>query len=48
MSVREPAADWDGMLRMEDIRRRGIVDDDSFPKVSTDLGEILLTSQSKP
>ena len=30
MSVREPTADRDGVLRVENIGRRGIVDDDGI------------------
>jgi hypothetical protein len=30
MGIREPTADWDGMLRVENVRGRRIVDDDSF------------------
>ena len=39
--VREPAADRDGVLRVEDVRRGRVVDNDSVLQVTTDLREIL-------
>ena len=41
MSVGEPAADGDGVLRVEDIGCRGVVDDDCFAEVTANLGEVL-------
>lgn len=41
MSIRKPAADWDGVLRVENVRRRRVVDNDGVLEVSTDLGKIL-------
>jgi len=37
MSVREPATDGNRVLRVEDIRSGGVVNDDRFFQVSTDL-----------
>ena len=37
MSVGEPAADGDSVLRMENVRRGGVVDDDGFSQVTPDL-----------
>lgn len=37
MSIREPAADWNGVLGMEDVGGGGVVDDDGFFKVSANL-----------
>ena len=49
MSVGEPAANGDGVLRVEDVGRRGVVDYNSFTEVAADLGEILYsTSESFP
>lgn len=45
MGIREPAADRNGMLRMEDIRCGRVVDDDGFSEVTTDLGEVLLVRE---
>jgi hypothetical protein len=45
VGIREPAADWDGMLRVEDIRGWRVVDNDSVLQVTTDLREILRLSQ---
>ena len=45
MGVREPAADRDGVLRVEDVRRGRVVDNDSVLQVTTDLREILRLSQ---
>lgn len=39
--VREPAADGDGVLRVEDVRGRRVVDDDGILQIPSDLGEIL-------
>lgn len=41
MCVREPTADRDGVLGVEDVRRRGVVYNDGIFQVSTDLGEVL-------
>lgn len=41
MRIREPAADRDGVLGMEDIRRGRIVDDDGFFEVAADLRQVL-------
>jgi hypothetical protein len=35
--VREPAADGNGVLRVEDVRRGRVVDDDGVFEVATDL-----------
>lgn len=40
--VREPAADGYRVLRVEDVGSRGVVDDDSVPKLTANLREILL------
>lgn len=37
MSVREPATDGNRVLRVEDVGCGGIIDDDGFLQVSTDL-----------
>jgi hypothetical protein len=37
VSVREPATDGNRVLRMEDVRRGGVVDDDRLLQVTTDL-----------
>lgn len=39
--VREPAADGNGVLRMEDVGSGRIVDDDGVLQVATYLGKIL-------
>jgi hypothetical protein len=39
--VREPAADRDGVLRVEDVRRGRVVDNNSVLQVTADLREIL-------
>jgi hypothetical protein len=44
--VREPAADRDGVLRVEDVRRGRVVDNNSVLQVATDLREILRCSVS--
>jgi hypothetical protein len=41
VSIRKPAADRDRVLRVENVRRGRIVDDDGVLEVSTDLGKIL-------
>ena len=41
MRVREPAAYGDGMLWMENVRGRRVVDDYSLSQITSDLGEIL-------
>ena len=41
MGVREPAADGDGVLWVEDVGCGGIIDDYCFAEVAADLGEIL-------
>lgn len=41
VGVREPTADGYGVLRVEDVGRRRIVDDDRVFQVSSHLGEIL-------
>ena len=39
--IREPAANRDGMLRVEDVRCGRVVDDNRVLEVSADLGEVL-------
>lgn len=41
MCIREPAADGNGVLRVEDVGRRRVVDDDRFLEVTSDLGKVL-------
>lgn len=41
VSVREPAADGNGVLRMEDVRGRRVVDDDGVLEVAANLRQIL-------
>lgn len=41
MSVREPAADRNGVLRVEYVRGRRVVDDDGIFQITSDLGQIL-------
>lgn len=50
VGIREPAADWDGVLRVEDVRRRGVVDDDGILQIPPDLRQVLGRNekQSKP
>lgn len=43
--VREPAADGYCVLRVEDVGGRGVVNDDCFLKVSSNLREILRDGQ---
>jgi hypothetical protein len=40
VSVREPTADRHGVLRVENVGCRGIVDDDCFSQISSNLGKI--------
>jgi len=39
--VREPATDRDSVLRMENVRRGRVVNDDGVLEITTNLGEIL-------
>lgn len=39
--VREPAADGYRVLGMEDVGRRGVVDNNGFSEVPSDLGKVL-------
>ena len=41
MRIGEPATDGNGVLRMEDVRRWRVIDDDGFLKVAPDLRQIL-------
>ena len=41
MSIREPTADRNGMLGMENVGCWRIVDNDGFAEISSDLGKIL-------
>lgn len=41
VSVGEPTADGDGVLRVEDVRCGGIIDYDCFAEVTADLRQIL-------
>lgn len=41
VGIGEPAADGDGVLRMEDIRGGRVVDDDRLSNVAADLRQIL-------
>lgn len=41
MCVREPAANGHGVLRVEYVRSRGVVDDDGVLEITSDLGQIL-------
>lgn len=41
VGIREPAADRDGVLRVEDIRGWRVVDNDSVLQVTADLRKIL-------
>jgi hypothetical protein len=41
VGVREPAADRDGVLGVEDVAGRGVVDDDGVLEVTAKLGEVL-------
>ena len=41
VSIREPAADWDGVLGVEDVGRRRVVDDDGLFEVSANLRQVL-------
>jgi hypothetical protein len=42
--VREPAADGDGMLRVEDVRGRRVVDDDGVLEITANLREVLFNA----
>ena len=37
VSIGEPRGDWDGVLRVEDVGRGRVVNDDGFAKWTTDL-----------
>jgi hypothetical protein len=41
MGVGEPAADWDGVLGVENVRSWRVVDDDCVLQIAADLGEVL-------
>ena len=41
MRVAEPAADGHGVLWVEDVARRRVVDDDRLPQITSHLAEIL-------
>jgi hypothetical protein len=41
VSIREPAADWDGVLGMEDVRCRRVVDNDGVLQIPADLRQVL-------
>jgi hypothetical protein len=41
VGIREPTADGNGVLRVEDVRCRRVVDDDGVLQVSADLRQIL-------
>ena len=41
MSIRKPTANGYSMLWVENVRCWRIINDDGFPKISTDLGQIL-------
>ena len=41
VGVREPTADGNRVLRVEDVRRRRVVDDDGVLQVAAHLGEVL-------
>lgn len=40
MGIRKPTADRHGMLRMEDVRGWGVVNDDGFSQITANLREI--------
>lgn len=42
--IREPAADWYCVLRVEDVRRGRVIDDNGILEVTANLGEILPSS----
>ena len=44
MGVREPTANGYRMLRMKYIRRRGIINNDRFSKITTNLRKVLQKS----
>lgn len=41
MRVAEPTANWHCVLRVEDVARRGVVDDDGLAQVPPNLTEVL-------
>lgn len=41
MSIREPTADWNRVLRVENVRGRRVVDDDRVLQVAPNLRQIL-------
>jgi hypothetical protein len=41
VSIREPAADRNSVLRVENIRRRRVVDDDRVLQVAANLRQVL-------
>ena len=45
MGVREPAADGDCVLWVEDVGCGGVVDDDGLAEISANLGKVLGWSQ---
>ena len=47
MCIREPTADGDGVLGMENVRSGRIVDDDGVFQVASDLREILRIVRTK-
>jgi len=42
MGVREPGTNRYCMLRMEDVRGRGVVNDDGLFELTTDLRQVLV------
>lgn len=40
MRIREPTADWHGVLGVEDIRGWRVVDDDGVFEVASNLGQV--------
>lgn len=40
MRIAEPTANWDSVLRMEDVARRRVVDDDRLFEISAYLAQI--------
>jgi hypothetical protein len=41
VSIRKPAADRDRVLRVENVRRGRVVNDDGVLEIATDLGKVL-------
>lgn len=41
MRIRKPTADWYGMLRVEYVGSRRVVDDDGVLQVAAHLGQVL-------